>query len=259
MRTILAARISILLAFTVFLLDSLNVSCFVTEKSSVQQQSPSGKARSDTARYFFGQGGPGKSMSDDEKERQFREQQEILARRRDPNRKKKYYEDMEKRREEYDQNIKSILLKDDGKDPLIQWRKKREAGVIKDFKYEEGPKGSLPIPGNPIQIPRFDNGERFDLRLPYVDRGYEDPDADVMGKMFGRKKKAAAPAQEPPAASSSKTKAAAAPSKAVGRKRVLKPPPGRAVAARLNVKEAAAPPATKEEGQPAKKKGWFGF
>ena len=28
------------------------------------------------------------------------------------------------------------------------------------------------------------NGERFDLRLPYVDQGYEDPDADVMGKLM---------------------------------------------------------------------------
>lgn len=31
----------------------------------------------------------------------------------------------------------------------------------------------------------YDNGERFDLRLPYVDQGYEDPDADFMGKLMG--------------------------------------------------------------------------
>lgn len=32
-------------------------------------------------------------------------------------------------------------------------------------------------------IPKYDNGERFDLRLPYVDAGYEDPDADIMGRI----------------------------------------------------------------------------
>ena len=35
----------------------------------------------------------------------------------------------------------------------------------------------------------YDNGERFDLRLPYVDQGYEDPDADVMGKFMDLFKK----------------------------------------------------------------------
>lgn len=39
---------------------------------------------------------------------------------------------------------------------------------------------------------KFDNGGRFDLRLPYADQGYVDEDADFMGKlgqMFGGKKK----------------------------------------------------------------------
>jgi hypothetical protein len=55
--------------------------------------------------------------------------------------------------------------------------------------YEsEPPKSSsklglnIVIPLNPIGMPKYDNGERFDLRLPYAERGYEDPDADVMGK-----------------------------------------------------------------------------
>ena len=52
---------------------------------------------------------------------------------------------------------------------------------------------------------KFDNGGRFDLRLPYADQGYIDDDADVMGKIgnfFGGKKKKAEepppPAPEPP-------------------------------------------------------------
>lgn len=39
---------------------------------------------------------------------------------------------------------------------------------------------------------KFDNGGRFDLRLPYADQGYVDEDADFMGKlgsMFGGGKK----------------------------------------------------------------------
>jgi hypothetical protein len=42
----------------------------------------------------------------------------------------------------------------------------------------------------------YDEGLRFDLRLPYAERGYEDPDSDVMGNfskglsnLFGGKKK----------------------------------------------------------------------
>ena len=52
---------------------------------------------------------------------------------------------------------------------------------------------------------KYDNGGRFDLRLPYADQGYVDDDADVMGKLspfFGKKKKqeqAPAPkVEEPP-------------------------------------------------------------
>jgi hypothetical protein len=52
---------------------------------------------------------------------------------------------------------------------------------------------------------KFDNGGRFDLRLPYADQGYVDEDADVMGKLgnfFGggasKKKAAAAEKKVPP-------------------------------------------------------------
>ena len=66
------------------------------------------------------------------------------------------------------------------------------------------PAVSMPIRAGrtlPIPLPSFglggeagvggeyDNGERFDLRLPYVDQGYEDPDADVMGKLMDLFKK----------------------------------------------------------------------
>lgn len=47
---------------------------------------------------------------------------------------------------------------------------------------------------------KFDNGGRFDLRLPYADQGYVDEDADAMKKLtnfFGGGKKKAAPKAEP--------------------------------------------------------------
>jgi hypothetical protein len=46
---------------------------------------------------------------------------------------------------------------------------------------------------------KFDNGGRFDLRLPYADQGYVDEDSDVMGKignMFSFGSKKATPARE---------------------------------------------------------------
>ena len=51
-----------------------------------------------------------------------------------------------------------------------------------------------------IQGGKFDNGGRFDLRLPYANQGYEDPDADVMAKIgnfFGGGKKKEVPPPEP--------------------------------------------------------------
>ena len=52
---------------------------------------------------------------------------------------------------------------------------------------------------------KYDNGGRFDLRLPYAEQGYVDEDSDVMGKISsffggGKKKEAPAPSvkEEPP-------------------------------------------------------------
>ena len=107
---------------------------------------------------------------------------------------------------------------DPNKDPIDEWKRLRKEGVIKDLK-REGQDGGIPIPmasfgvgGEFGQGGAYDNGERFDLRLPYADQGtassfshiflqtlapeagcaflrprlgYVDEDADVMGKLFG--------------------------------------------------------------------------
>ena len=40
------------------------------------------------------------------------------------------------------------------------------------------------IPQAPFGMPKYDNGERWDLKAKYTDEGYEDAEADVMGKFM---------------------------------------------------------------------------
>ena len=96
---------------------------------------------------------------------------------------------------------KWAFQRDPSQDSLIGWKKLRDSGEIGDLKTGLGTDGKKREGGLPIPLPSFglggeagvggeyDNGERFDLRLPYVDQGYEDPDADVMGKLMDLFKK----------------------------------------------------------------------
>ena len=126
-----------------------------------------------------------------QKDEQMRIQQEILNRRKNKSKMKEYFETREAERTKEESNAKqSLWAKTKNEvDPLTEWKKAKESGKIKPLGYEEPARDSsrlglnIPIPVNPIGIPRYDAGERFDLRLPYAERGYEDPDADVMAKM----------------------------------------------------------------------------
>ena len=149
---------------------------------------------------------PSTSLSAVDKDEQWRIQQEMLRRRRDPKAKAAAEAAVDKRRQEASKkvgkNFWNQRVRNDNEDPLVQWKEAMENGEIKDFGYpDEPPKESslfglnIPIPQSPIDVPKYDNGERFDLRLPYAERGYVDEDADVMGKIskffgFGKKKKA---------------------------------------------------------------------
>lgn len=130
-------------------------------------------------------------------------QQEILSRRKNKNQMQEYFKGVDKKREETSKKMsQSVWAKTkDEVDPLENWKRAKDKGEVKKIGYEPAPPSrlgfSIPIPVNPIGIEKYDEGERFDLRLPYAERGYEDPDADVMGKMgrafsglFGGKKKA---------------------------------------------------------------------
>ena len=116
---------------------------------------------------------------DDEKERekeeQYRAQQEVLNRRKSNSWQKgvkerrqkasRYLNDPEFKKQCDEENRKKFLAK----------------------KAEEGPepKFGIIIPIIPVGIPEYDGGERFDLRLPYVDNGWVDDDADAF-KQFKR-------------------------------------------------------------------------
>lgn len=133
-----------------------------------------------------------------EKDEAFRKQQEILAARRDEKAKKAYFDDVEARRRGIEDRFEERKLKvTEGEDPLIEWQRMKDAGLIDDAGYpeeEEGGEaaGGIPMPMASFGIPKYDNGGRFDLKLPHVEFGYEDDDADVMGKIgrfFGMGKK----------------------------------------------------------------------
>lgn len=127
---------------------------------------------------LFGFGGKDKrekSERDLEREEQWQAQQEILARRKNNSwqkgvserraKVKKYMNDPEFKKKCDEENRQKFLAK----------------------KAEEGPepKFGIIIPIIPVGIPEYDGGERFDLRLPYVDNGWVDEEADI-GRQFRR-------------------------------------------------------------------------
>ncbi|CAM9451644.1 unnamed protein product [Choristocarpus tenellus] len=156
---------------------------------------------------------------------------------------KKYNADVNSRRKKADEKVAqwSWQSANDGKDPIIAWRKMKAEGKIPDvYDEEENQEGGIPIPMASFGVGgsfglggKWDEGARFDLRLPYVDQGYVDEDADVMAKIAsffggGKKKEISQPESK-----------GAAPKKAIG-------------GAKKNVVKA-----TKAAEEKPKKKGWW--
>jgi len=113
-------------------------------------------------------------------------QQEILRRRRNPELMEQYEQDVAERRSDTaasDKDLKEMQLsRDDGKDKLEAWQRLRDEGKVKIMDETERDKGSERM-GSAGLI-----GERMDAQLPYIDAGYVDESADVMGafrKLFG--------------------------------------------------------------------------
>eukprot|EP00563_Minutocellus_polymorphus_P021098 CAMPEP_0197718422 /NCGR_PEP_ID=MMETSP1434-20131217/2585_1 /TAXON_ID=265543 /ORGANISM="Minutocellus polymorphus, Strain CCMP3303" /LENGTH=190 /DNA_ID=CAMNT_0043303073 /DNA_START=130 /DNA_END=702 /DNA_ORIENTATION=+ len=108
-------------------------------------------------------------------------QREIMERRRNPEIMEKYEEDVAKRRNDLqkEKDVWSFQQKTDGTDALDDWNRLREEGKIKVGSDLERDASSSRLGSEGLVDVRVDE------LLPYIDQGYVDEDADVMGKMFG--------------------------------------------------------------------------
>ena len=137
--------------------------------------------RTPIVRNLFNNRGTNKRQ-EDEADDQLRIQREILARRKNPKAKAEQQEKIEKRRRVAAETMKETMWAQNTKadvDPLQAWKKAKSSGKVKDLGYEEVTPEmkksvlgfSLPMVQSPIDLPGYDNGQRFDLRLPYAERG----------------------------------------------------------------------------------------
>lgn len=125
-------------------------------------------------RALFGFGGKDEDK-EREKEEQMRAQQEVLRRR-----KNNSWQDGVKAR-----RAKASRYLNDPEYKKVCDEENRKKFKAKMEAMGPEPTSGIIIPILPIGIPEYDGGERFDLRLPYVDSGWVDEDADPV-KQFKR-------------------------------------------------------------------------
>lgn len=111
-------------------------------------------------------------MSASSRDEEWKAQQEIIARRRNKQSNEEYFSKVKQQRSEsYKRFMDKKIKYKEGEDNLEQWKKLNPEGYNPKKEYDE-PSGSVPIPLVSFGMPKYDEGERFDLRLPYVDNGY---------------------------------------------------------------------------------------
>lgn len=126
------------------------------------------------ALFGWGSGGD-KSEREAAKEEEFRLQQELLAKRRSGvlikeanDRRKKVQETLATRRE-LRQAEKDALGRGEMPDSLNDWKPY-------DDETNKNANSGIVVPLLPFGIKKYDDGERFDLRSPYSDGGWVDPE-----------------------------------------------------------------------------------
>eukprot|EP00565_Helicotheca_tamesis_P007385 CAMPEP_0185726502 /NCGR_PEP_ID=MMETSP1171-20130828/2470_1 /TAXON_ID=374046 /ORGANISM="Helicotheca tamensis, Strain CCMP826" /LENGTH=198 /DNA_ID=CAMNT_0028394871 /DNA_START=30 /DNA_END=626 /DNA_ORIENTATION=- len=121
------------------------------------------------------------------KERERQEQEEaqraIMERRRNPEKMEQYMDGVQKNREEL-QEERSVFdfqrkVGEKGYDPLTDWKRLRAEGKLKvGSEMERDPSSSRLGSEGLVDV-------RTDERLPYIDQGWVDEDADNSGGWFG--------------------------------------------------------------------------
>ena len=122
----------------------------------------------------------------------FEQQQEILKRRRKGG---NLETEVNARRRKVSGFMKGTLAKEEM--AAIKEKNKQRANDLSKEAFK-GKRGFLSLPVASLGMPEFDGGERFDLRAPYADEGWVDPEDETggisnpftLGGLFGGAKRA---------------------------------------------------------------------
>uniref|UniRef100_A0A7S2LQ95 Uncharacterized protein n=1 Tax=Leptocylindrus danicus TaxID=163516 RepID=A0A7S2LQ95_9STRA len=145
----------------------------------------------DDLAFIFSEEGKKNRAAYDERERAEMEEAQriIIERRKNPEKMAEYEQKiMEKRAKlQEERDVWDFQNRvQDGFDPLTEWNTLRKEGKIQVGSDLERDEGSRRLGSEGLVDVRVDE------RMPYIDQGYVDEDADVMGnfmKLFGGKKK----------------------------------------------------------------------
>ena len=186
---------SSILAFT----TPLNRSSVTRSRNSNTSSSSSSKSSSssttriemglfdDLSLIFSDEGKKNRAAYEEERRRdQEAAQREIMERRRNPEKMQQYDQEVKQRRKglEEEKSLWDFQTENGGVDPMQKWKELRSEGKIKAGSDIERDPTSSRLGSEGLQEIRTDD------KLPYIEQGYVDEDADVVGnfmKMFGKK------------------------------------------------------------------------
>lgn len=139
----------------------------------------------DDLKLIFSEEGKANRAAYEEQQRKEMEeaQREILERRTDPEKMGQYEQEIRERRAKLMQEKEVYKFQStvqDGVDPIDEWKRKRESGEIVVGDDLERDASSERLGSEGLQEVRVDE------RMPYIDQGYVDEEADVMGNVSDR-------------------------------------------------------------------------
>ncbi len=167
------------------------IDAFVPTPRTLMQPSSLSMSIIDDLKLIFSEEGKKNKAAYEARERAEQEaaQREILERRRNPEKMQDYNKRVDSKRAQLqeEKEVWGFQNKvESGFDPLTEWKRlKSEGKITVGSQLERDPTSSRLGSEGLVDV-------RTDERLPYIDQGYVDEDADVMGKfmnIFGGKKK----------------------------------------------------------------------